>query len=358
MAQSKSASAQVLLVSRESCLAGLIKSVSYHYRTTIETVGNCCGALKRIRDATFDCIVLDLRLPDMTDLKFLSDLQTANDRIPIVLTPWPDRGSGRMLGYREFTGQLAKQVGVALSAALATKAVVSAPGDRLISSRSGVSGGRQGSGPSPTVESVLARLAHGGRTSAEPARDSAALLNALIGASLDARGTSLTHFALLARVVRAKFGDLDGSLKAARQALEIFPQLPRPGLWHPNSADASMLDLFEHARDLREVEIAHELHVDPATVGRRLRRVSGCSFRELRWAALIRPAVAPVARSSEPIANIAIDCDYSTEDLIPQFYRDWLHVVGITPGQFRERTLAGYRLRSAYATPSFSLKSS
>jgi AraC-like DNA-binding protein/CheY-like chemotaxis protein len=86
-----------------------------------------------------------------------------------------------------------------------------------------------------------------------------------------------------------------------------------------------------HAR-VREADLASELGIGAAHLGRLLRAETGLTFNQWRWVMRLRGAVAPLVDSDEQIAQIAYRLGY---DSPAQFDREFRRIFGITPTGFR-----------------------
>jgi AraC-like DNA-binding protein len=83
---------------------------------------------------------------------------------------------------------------------------------------------------------------------------------------------------------------------------------------------------------LREAELAGELAVDPAHLGRLLRKQTGLGFREWRLGIRMRLAVSALATSDDPVKCVAHHSGFGGT---PQFDRAFQRLFAMTPGEFR-----------------------
>ena len=79
---------RVLLVEDDLANARLVElalSASSHFAFEIEVVERLSTAIERLRDDSFDVILLDLGLPDSRGLDTISKVHAENQEIPIVV---------------------------------------------------------------------------------------------------------------------------------------------------------------------------------------------------------------------------------------------------------------------------------
>lgn len=88
---------------------------------------------------------------------------------------------------------------------------------------------------------------------------------------------------------------------------------------------------------LHELEIARELCVDPAHLGRLLRRHTGWTFRQWRFGICLRAACRGLAKSGAQIKAIARDCGFASSEQLAKTFRK---TMGLTPTECR-RMLVG-----------------
>lgn len=139
---------------------------------------------------------------------------------------------------------------------------------------------------------------------------------------LKAPGLDTPTFARAAAAVRAVLTPGDA------------PSLPpptAPGRHRTDSVIARLEATHAHAR-VREADLARELGIDAAHLGRLLRAETGLTFRQWRWALRLRGAVVPLVDSDEQIAQIAYRLGY---DSPAQFDREFRRIFGVTPTGFR-----------------------
>ena len=164
------------------------------------------------------------------------------------------------------------------------------------------------------------------------------LLDLFVEAAQDGDGTTLAQFAILARVARVALGEPEALPAAAQAFRAVAAAATAVGEDRAAPLAARLLGPFATPFDLDEPALAGHVAMHPATVRRQLSDLFGCPFHELRWAALIRRAVAPAARSAEPIGNIAIDGGCGTEpSRLRHVERAWIGLLGVSASRFRAR---------------------
>jgi DNA-binding response OmpR family regulator len=318
---------RVLVIDDEPQVCRLFVSAASRLDLDVATAGTGTSGLALTRDRTFDVILLDLRMPGMSGLAVLKALRAGGNCTPVVIyTAFPDADSAFEAGRWGAVQYLEKQRGLhALSEALRDAAglrhapqPVARRVDRLDRLQS------------PWTR---ARAWAGARIHGEATQAAGDLLNVFIEASLDVE-TTLAQFALLTSVVRAALAG-PSSLGAAQELLA--GATAAPGDHEGESLAVRLLVPFATPLGLREEALGRDLAMDTSTVRRHLWDLFRCGFHALRWAALIRPAVGPVARSSEPIGNVAINCGCGTDAGLRQFHRAWANALGVTASEFRDR---------------------
>lgn len=162
-------------------------------------------------------------------------------------------------------------------------------------------------------------------------------LNLLVDASLDRDDTTLAEFAVLAALIGQVLAAPTGIRAAAQEFLAVGNTATALGEHRRDPLAVRLLAPFARPLGLREPDVAGEVRVDASTVRRHLWDLFGCGFNDLRWAALIRHAIAPAARTTVPIGSIAIDCGCVALSAERQFHRAWLKVPDLPAGEFGDR---------------------
>jgi AraC-like DNA-binding protein len=83
---------------------------------------------------------------------------------------------------------------------------------------------------------------------------------------------------------------------------------------------------------LREADLAREMSVDPAHLGRLLRQQTGLGFREWRLGIRMRLAVWALVVSEAPVKCVALDAGFTGT---APFDRAFRRLFGMRPGEFR-----------------------
>lgn len=94
---------------------------------------------------------------------------------------------------------------------------------------------------------------------------------------------------------------------------------------------------------IREATLAREFGIDPAHLGRLLRRATGLGFREWSLGIRMRLAVRALAESDLPVKIVALESGFTST---AQFDRGFRRLFGMTPGEFR-RFVCGRARKSA-----------
>lgn len=94
---------------------------------------------------------------------------------------------------------------------------------------------------------------------------------------------------------------------------------------------------------IREATLAREFGIDPAHLGRLMRRATGLGFREWSLGIRMRLAVRALAESDLPVKIVALESGFTST---AQFDRGFRRLFGMTPGEFR-RFVCGRARRSA-----------
>jgi AraC-like DNA-binding protein len=93
---------------------------------------------------------------------------------------------------------------------------------------------------------------------------------------------------------------------------------------------------------IREAVLAREFGIDPAHLGRLMRRSTGLGFREWSLGIRMRLAVRALAETDVPVKCVAHESGFTST---AQFDRGFRRLFGMTPGEFR-RSVCGRSRRS------------
>ena len=93
---------------------------------------------------------------------------------------------------------------------------------------------------------------------------------------------------------------------------------------------------------IREATLAREFGIDPAHLGRLMRRATGLGFREWSLGIRMRLAVRALAETDVPVKCVAQESGFTST---AQFDRGFRRLFGMTPGDFR-RSVCGRSRRT------------
>ena len=79
-------SKRVLIVDSDSEAAGQVASVLVEEGYDVEETTSISAMAERIRDVKFDCIVMDVNLPEMPGYKAVSILKTIDPQVHVIMT--------------------------------------------------------------------------------------------------------------------------------------------------------------------------------------------------------------------------------------------------------------------------------
>jgi CheY-like chemotaxis protein len=327
----------VLWIDDESAILNYVTHVLTRNGFDITAATTGSTGLAHARTGRFDLIVLDLKMPDMSGLEVLRQLRAGDCQVPVVIfTAYPSEESAHEAGRWGAVRYLKKPlVGDALMNALRAAAKVPFVPTLAVTRPSHLT---PRAGVLPGVLLLLQRIA-AERNPNSILSDGTIqeLIAFLVDASVDETTIALPQFAALARIVRLVLQsmDLPNNVNVLRQALQLIDQAIAFDLARVDSLVSRAIERFAEPVSLQEEALADTFDLHPSTLGRTLKAAIGFGYRELRWAALVRSSIVPLARSLEPIRHIAVQCGYHNHDRLPQFDRDFEHVLGLAPSEFR-----------------------
>ena len=89
---------KILIVEDEPSLRELIQRSLEKERYVVETAGDFNAALRKIEDYDYDCILLDIMLPDGSGLDLLERLKTLHKRENVIIISAKDSLEDKVLG--------------------------------------------------------------------------------------------------------------------------------------------------------------------------------------------------------------------------------------------------------------------
>jgi AraC-like DNA-binding protein len=157
----------------------------------------------------------------------------------------------------------------------------------------------------------------------------------LILALLDS-SVSVPDFMACAQALRGR-GTPEGPGFARSGSVVQRPDQPSasvPAVSAPKTARAieRLQTAGKDSGGIREAALAREFGIDPAHLGRLVRRATGLGFRDWKLGIRLRLAVRGLAESDAPVKCVAHESGFAST---AQFDRGFRRVFGMTPGEFR-----------------------
>lgn len=287
------------------------------------------AGLGKVHERSYDAVILDLRLPDISGLSVLAELRATGVSAPVLmLTGYGDTESATAalrLGVQDFRWK--PLIGNELIAVV--RSLVNAA----------------------TELPEVPRAGEHGATIVRPALRMEAL-SALL--NMVAEGAGLDQ---LLRLLIRTLGDADldvPSFVACAEALRIVLAAPetapseiavrlREVLTRPTApssvehakvrqAIATLEAAIRNHVRVTESDLARELGIDPAHLGRLVRAQTGVDFRQWRSALGMRIAIRALADDDVQVAQVAFSVGYEHPS---QFDREFRRLFGISPRAFR-----------------------
>jgi len=291
------------------------------------------AGLKRARTRAYDLILLDLRLPDMWGITVLEKLRSEGIVAPVlVLTGFgelDDVVAAMRLGAVDFLNKLTLDEETLLDG-VRSAMVGGLPRAELAR--------RHGHEPELLTQ-VLSAIASAQRVGLRP-KEAGRLRQAAIARlvkTVAAPELGIRAFircaAALRLLVCPPVDSSEGQDEEAKRLVEHALETRGVPLSPKVRAAIARLELAAHQQEhLSEAQLATELAVDSSHLAHLLRSHTGFTFREWRWAVVVRHAARQLVLTDEHIAQISYQLGYEHPS---QLDRDFDYVFGITPGQFR-----------------------
>lgn len=283
------------------------------------------GALSRASRQQFDVIVLDQRLNGLSGLDVLRRLRSQGSETPVVFfTAVRDFGTAIQAGQ---LGAVAYQTKPARNSRTLAEAVRAAARLRPPS--------RGGRVTSDTAIQEFGRLSAAvGDVAWSHSTDLTPWLLRLTSASTD-MSLNLVQFTGAARLVQIAFtlattdADTTWNVEATRAMLGFDAAGCR------RDVGTTLRHLQADPMHAHEEALANRVNLSSSRFGQVLHAHTGLWFRDLRRAALIRPTLAMLASTDEPVRQIAFRRGYAHSN-VTQFFHDFRAVIGLSPKAFRE----------------------
>lgn len=320
----------------------------------VECADSGRAGLTMLSSGGYDAVILDLRLPDTSGLHVLERLRADGLAVPVLmLTGYADNESAThalRLGVDDFRWK--PLVGDELVSAVRTVVHVGAEAGAGASARrdSDVRPEIEGKG-APTTASLdvlmqrldaLVRTAEPGNADVAdgPARQTVATRPRLLAAfmqTIEYPDIGVPLFLECAEALRQMMSAEDIPWSTLAPRLRELAQRPgssastdhrrvRRAIARLETAARNRVRLTEH-------QVASELAVDPAHLGRLLRSHTGVGFRQWRSALALRMAVRELADDAAQIAQIAFGTGYEHPS---QLDREFRRLFGTSPREFRK----------------------
>ncbi|HNB80686.1 MAG TPA: response regulator transcription factor [Chitinophagaceae bacterium] len=101
MMPSKHYKANILLVEDEESLREALKLNLEMEAYEVTSVGNGKAALKAFQEEYFDCIILDIMMPEIDGLMVCESIRLSNDKVPILFLSARSSGADRVMGLKK-----------------------------------------------------------------------------------------------------------------------------------------------------------------------------------------------------------------------------------------------------------------
>lgn len=299
---------------------------------------SAAAGFRLARAERYSAIILDLRLPDASGLELLEHLRAGGVVAPVlVLTGYADLESAvaaLRLGVVDFRWKplMADELVAAVRALVSVGVVhASAPGVRGYRTSLSI-----GTGESTFLQQLVARL----DAAAEPAcarRLQREDLIAILFVALENAALGIAGFLACAEALKYTLAHVGAGAPASlvTRVRELIAYARAPADLEDFRVRAVLTKLGEAVSGgIRptEYELAAELGVDPAHLGRLIRADTGFAFRQWRSAFAIRLAVQELADPDIQIAQIAFRLGYEHPS---QLDREFRRTFGISPREYR-----------------------
>jgi CheY-like chemotaxis protein len=286
---------------------------------------NGTAALQRAKSAQPALAIVDLRLPDIDGIRVLEKLRQADRNLKGIL----------MTGYEPTDEELNR----ALSGGLVGFERKPIRMGRLIDRVNGFLGWS-----AIAIGELIATLDRSsGDLMANPSSlasiDSRQLVRVFAAAFLSSGLTvpvfmASAHALRLAVLTRSSDQSTQSAAECIRRA-QRFQERQDPRI----RLATSMIEAAgTTARQLREVDVARDVGIDPAHLGRLMKQQTGLDFRNWRLGVMLRVAARDLLASDRQVKFVAAESGLvSRSGSTATFERSFHRVFGLTPGSFRHR---------------------
>ena len=303
---------------------------------TVDCARSGIGGLAQARTAAYNAVILDLLLPDVAGLVVLQCLRASDPSMPVlILTGYPDFDTAVAVMRSGAWDCKAKTVLIGDEWPDIVRALVQdGRSTHSDATPHDVPGGRHRTAKESLAGPRCASPSHELHESRQSIVRELALL-------LAERRIDLWSFLAYSEALRLTIAQSPDSLVAHADVSGYFLKntaARRADCWQDTRV-REVVDGLERAGtaagSVRQAALAASLGVDRAHLARIIQGQTGFTFREWRWACLLRPSTVLLATTTEQIAQIAYRCGYASA---VQFDHDFRRLLGMTPTHYRSLT--------------------
>lgn len=312
----------------------------------VDVVNSGMAVLSRLRNTSFDVIILDMALSDIAALAVLSTINTARSSARVLVLA--DKGDFPLAMEAIRLGAVGVRLKPLSSHELVeVVAVIAATCPPRVALPVDMSERR---GLKPVI-THLRVLESGISDDGADSRTSAGILRVLASALLD-RQLTVTAFIACAAAFRSVIAQGTGNRPTSEQAagaisciLDVLGVTAEPTTEKVSEAIATADASVRCGKRLSATEIGASLGVSAVHLERIIRSESGLTFTQWRTALAVRVAAIRLAETDSLVTQIAYSVGFEHAS---QFIREFERLLGLTPKRYR-------RLSSAPAAGNISI---